>query len=201
MKQNWDSRYSADQFIYGKEPNGFFSSELRKREPGHILLPGEGEGRNAVHAAGAGWMVDAFDQSRVGRDKALAFASDMKVKINFVACPIEEYNFKADFYDAVGLTFFHADVPARKLLHQQVCYALKPGGTVILEAFHKDQLGKNTGGPGSLEMLFDEEIILSDFAALEPVVLENKLVTLNEGPFHQGEASVIRFIGVKKAKT
>jgi hypothetical protein len=68
---------------------------------------------------------------------------------------------------------------------------------VILEAFHKEQLGKNTGGPQSLDLLFDEEMLLSDFAELEPVLLEKQIVTLNEGSFHQGEASVIRFTGVK----
>jgi len=197
MTQFWDSRYTADKFVYGKEPNGFFSSELIKRVPGRILLPGEGEGRNAVFAALSGWVVDAFDQSSVGRDKALAFASASGVQINYVESPLEDFLFQIGCYDVVGLTFFHAHSPDRKFLHQKICQALKPGGTVILEAFHKDQLGKNTGGPGVLEMLFDEEMLLADFAPLEPVLLEKKLVTLNEGPFHQGEASVIRFAGVK----
>ena len=199
MEQFWDDRYSTSQFVYGKEPNGFFAAELSKREPGFILLPGEGEGRNAVHAALSGWEVDAFDQSRVGRDKALAFASSSGVVINYRICPLEEFPFQANYYDVVGLTFFHAHDPYRTYLHKQVCNTLLPGGTVILEAFHKEQLGKNTGGPQSLEMLFDEEMLLSDFAGLEPVLLEKQIVTLNEGPFHQGEASVIRFAGIKPA--
>ena len=161
MKHMWDDRYSTGQYIYGKESNGFFSTELRKRIPGRILLPGEGEGRNAVHAALSGWEVDAFDQS------------------------------------VVGLIFFHAGPDQRNYLHRRVYESLKPCGRVILEAFHKQQLGKNSGGPGSLDLLFDEELILSDFSGLEPVLLEKQIVTLNEGSFHQGEASVIRFTGVK----
>ncbi len=199
MNQFWDDRYSTSRFIYGKEPNLFFSTELGKREPGRILLPGEGEGRNAVYAALSGWEVDAFDQSRVGHDKALAFASTSGVVINYAISLLEEFPFQANIYNVVGLTFFHAHHPARTYLHKQVCRALKPGGTVILEAFHKEQLGKNTGGPGSLELLFDEEMILSDFAGLESVLLEKQIITLNEGPFHQGEASVIRFTGIKPA--
>jgi hypothetical protein len=135
----------------------------------------------------------------VGRDKALAFASSSGVVINYRICPLEEFPFQANYYDVVGLTFFHAHDPYRTYLHKQVCNTLLPGGTVILEAFHKEQLGKNTGGPQSLEMLFDEEMLLSDFAGLEPVLLEKQIVTLNEGPFHQGEASVIRFAGIKPA--
>jgi len=197
MKPFWDERYAASHFVYGQEPNEFLASELSKLNPGRILLPGEGEGRNSVYAAREGWHVDAFDQSRVGRDKALAFASAMGVRIQYRACPLEEFPFQYNYHDLVGLTFFHAPGPERTYLHEQVCNTLKPGGTVILEAFHKEQLGRNTGGPQSLDYLFDEEMLLSDFAGLTPVLLEKKWVILNEGPFHQGEASVIRFTGVK----
>ena len=197
MKHFWDERYSTSPFVYGKEPNGFFSSELEKREPGHILLPGEGEGRNAVHAAQSSWTVDAFDQSSVGREKAISFASEMNVQINYAVCPLEEFDFIPDHYDVVALIYFHAGPSERKYLHRKVGESLKPGGQLILEAFHKEQLGYNTGGPGSLEMLFDEEIIRSDFSGLEPVLLEKQIVALNEGPYHQGEASVIRFTGIK----
>ena len=197
MKHFWDERYSASPFIYGKEPNDFFSSEIEKREPGRILLPGEGEGRNAVHAALSAWTVDAFDQSSVGQHKALAFASESNVQINYAVCPLEEFDFTPKLYDVVALIYFHAGSSEREYLHRKVGESLKPGGQVILEAFHKDQLAYNTGGPGSLEMLFDEDIIRSDFSGLEPVLLEKQILALNEGSFHQGEASVIRFTGIK----
>jgi len=197
MKGMWDDRYSASQFVYGKEPNGFFSAELSKREPGRILLPGEGEGRNAVHAARSGWEVDAFDQSRVGRDKALAYASEVNVQINYEVCPLEEFHFKANQYDVVALVYFHGAQTEREYLHRKAIESLKPGGRLILEAFHKEQLGKSTGGPGSLNMLFDEEMLLSDFTGLKPELIEKQILTLNEGAYHQGEASVIRYTGVK----
>lgn len=197
MNHFWDERYSAAQYVYGKEPNDYFASELNKCEPGRILMPGEGEGRNAVHAARSGWKVDAFDQSPVGREKALAFASEEGVRINYTLSTLEAFPFPANHYDAIGLIFFHAHAPDRRYLHTQAVSAIKPGGTVILEAFHKDQLGKNTGGPGVGEMLFDEDMLLADFAELQPLVLEKQTVWLNEGPFHRGEASVIRFTGIK----
>jgi hypothetical protein len=78
-----------------------------------------------------------------------------------------------------------------------VVESLKPGGRVILEAFHVSQLGNNTGGPGIPELLFTEEIIRSDFARLEPISLEQDRVILEEGAFHRGEAEVIRFVGRK----
>lgn len=197
MKDMWDKRYGTEAYAYGKEPNGFFSAQLEKTAPGQMLLPGEGEGRNAVYAALNGWSVDAFDQSIAGQSKALALASEMGVGINYRVCPMEDFQFLENHYDAVGLIFFHADQAGREFLHRKVIEALKPGGSLFLEAFHKDQIKNNTGGPKSLELLFDEAILLSDFAPLEIQMLEKQQIILNEGPFHQGEASVIRFHGIK----
>ena len=159
MNTFWDERYDTDEYVYGKEPNKFFASEIDKLIPGKILLPGEGEGRNAVYAASMGWSVDAFDQSRVGSEKALLLAKEYGVNINYKVCGIEEFPFTGDYYDAVGLSFFHAPPRLRKMLHQQVLNALKRGGIVILEAFHTSQLGNDTGGPQSPEMFFDKETL------------------------------------------
>ena len=193
----WDKRYGTEDYAYGKEPNSFFSAQLDKIIPGQILFPGEGEGRNAVYAARKGWKVDAFDQSGVGQSKALAFASELDVKINYKVCQLEDFPFKKNHYDALALLFFHADPAGRKLLYRKACESLKPGGSLILEAFHKEQLDKDTGGPKALDMLFDEQTLSSDFPLLETLLLEKQEIELNEGPFHQGLASVIRFHGTK----
>jgi 2-polyprenyl-3-methyl-5-hydroxy-6-metoxy-1,4-benzoquinol methylase len=193
MKQSWDERYNTLEYVYGREPNGFFSEELSKRTPGRLLLPGEGEGRNAVFAALSGWEVDAFDQSQVGRQKALDLAAETGVNITYKLSSLEDFSFVPDSYDAVALIYFHASPVQREYLHLKALESLRPGGIIILEGFHKEQLGRNTGGPGSLDMLFDEAMILSDFSKAEALYLEKNLLELNEGAFHQGEASVIRF--------
>ncbi len=193
----WDKRYGTEDYAYGKEANAFFSAQLDKIVPGQILFPGEGEGRNAVYAARKGWKVDAFDQSGVGQSKALAFASELDVKINYKVCQLEDFPFKENYYDAIALLFFHADPASRKLLHRRAYESLKPGGSLILEAFHKEQIDKDTGGPKALDMLFDEQTLSSDFALLETLLLEKQEIELNDGPFHQGLASVIRFHGIK----
>ncbi|MCK4747739.1 MAG: class I SAM-dependent methyltransferase [Bacteroidales bacterium] len=197
MKEFWDRRYETDQFVYGREPNRFFATEIAKLSPGKILLPGEGEGRNAVHAASLGWNVDAFDQSRVGMEKALGLARETGVRINYTVSTLEEYSYESDQYDVVGLTFVHVIPALRKMLHRQVQRVLKPGGTIILEAFHISQLGNNTGGPPSIELLFDKEMLLKDFSSLEVLLLEEEPVFLNEGSSHQGETNIIRFLGRK----
>ena len=69
MKAFWEDRYSADEFIYGKQPNEYLRIYLDYANPGRLLLPGDGEGRNAVHAAKKGWSVDAFDISEMRTSK------------------------------------------------------------------------------------------------------------------------------------
>lgn len=194
---SWDQRYSSDIYAYGKEANAFFSAQLEHMKPGFLLLPGEGEGRNAVYAAWMGWRVTAFDQSRVGQGKALALASEFKVEISYRVSSLADFHFSRAFYDAVGLFFFHTDPESRKYLHQEVIRTLKPGGKLILEAFHKEQIRNNTGGPRSPEMLFDERMLAADFISLETQLLEKKNIILDEGPFHQGAAEIIRYTGIK----
>jgi SAM-dependent methyltransferase len=193
----WDNRYSTQSYVYGKNPNGFFATQLEKSAPGNILLPGEGEGRNAVYAASKGWSVDAFDQSSEGREKAFGLASENNIRINYRVCRLEDFHFKPDHYDFVALIFMHLANSDREYLHRKVCESLKPGGTLILEAFHKDQMKKDTGGPKSLDLLFDKTSLRADFESIDTLLLEKQEVLLEEGAFHHGLASVIRFIGKK----
>ena len=44
----WDDRYSQPEYVYGVKPNEFFAEQIQKLTPGEIILPCEGEGRNAV---------------------------------------------------------------------------------------------------------------------------------------------------------
>lgn len=52
MKDFWNERYATDVYAYGTEPNAYFKACLDTiPKPGRLLLPAEGEGRNAVYAA------------------------------------------------------------------------------------------------------------------------------------------------------
>ena len=54
MNSFWNDRYSEAEFVYAEAPNIYFAEELGKLKPGTIILPCDGEGRNAVHAARQG---------------------------------------------------------------------------------------------------------------------------------------------------
>lgn len=198
MNNMWDTRYSTEEFVYGRDPNVFFARSLGPLKPGKLLLPGEGEGRNAVYAANLGWEVEAFDQSKVGAEKAKSLAGEMGLDISYKVCDIQGFPFKEGSYDAVGLIYFHAPPPLRKELHRRVVESLKTGGRVILEGFHTSQMGRDSGGPQNLDLLYNREILEEDFKGLEIDVLEEIEVDLDEGLFHGGPAKVVRFMGTKK---
>ncbi len=203
MENFWNLRYKQDEFAYGKEPNVYFKNAIAKLNlSGKILLPAEGEGRNAIYAAKKGWQVLAFDTSKEGKNKALTLAKNEHVKIKYKVGELDSLNLAKNSFDAIALIYAHFPTKVRPQLHQQLVELLKPNGYLILEGFSKNHLAyraknPNVGGPDSLEMLFSKTDILNDFKALKIIEIAETQIQLNEGRFHNGVGSVIRFIGQK----
>jgi hypothetical protein len=59
------------------------------------------------------------------------------------------------------------------------------------------QIGKPSGGPTDPAMLFTEEQLRNDFAGLSDIVVREVDTYLDEGPYHQGPASLIEMMGCK----
>ncbi|KAF5038229.1 hypothetical protein DSECCO2_556490 [anaerobic digester metagenome] len=197
MKEHWDERYSAESYMYGTHPNAWFAAKLEGLTPGRLLLPADGEGRNAVYAAQKKWDVTAFDQSVEGRKKALKLAAGRSVNIVYNIHDLTEFTGEKDHFDAIALIFVHMPDDIRQKVHHKLMESLKPGGHLILEAFTKAQLHKNTGGPRQEHLLYECEQIKQDFNALELIERSELTVHLDEGPLHSGEASVIRLFARK----
>ncbi|MCK9424594.1 MAG: class I SAM-dependent methyltransferase [Ignavibacteriaceae bacterium] len=198
MKEMWNDRYASDTFIFGTKPNEFFKMQLDTLPSGKLLLFGEGEGRNAVYAASIGWDTVALDWSEKAKEKALTFAKQNNVLIeyhvgNFLEIPIESNSF-----DAVALIYIHLVEETRERLHKKAIESLKPGGTIIFEAFEQDQLGRTSGGPQNIALLYSLENIVNDFQDLDFKYFAKETLQLDEGDGHRGEAFVIRFTGIKK---
>lgn len=198
MSEFWDDRYRSDEYVYGLEPNEFFKEAIDDHKPGKILLPADGEGRNSVYAAIKGWKVDAFDFSRNAVKKALELAGKNKVKINCYIDELENLSSNKNSYDAIALIFVHLTPALRKIVHKNIVNLLKPGGILILEAFEKEQINNDTGGPKNIEMLFSKEELESDFQNLEIDFIEQAVNNINVGKYHTGKSDVIRLIGHKR---
>jgi SAM-dependent methyltransferase len=194
IEEFWDQRYSEPGFAYGMEPNAFFAEVLASLPPGRLLLPGEGEGRNATHAAGHGWDVTAFDQSIIARDKALAWADSLDLKMDYQQANLEEYSCQNPVFDLIAIIYIHLLPEIRHRFHRQLAACLKPGGKIILECFHKNQLRYGTGGPTTDALLYHENDLRSDFKHLEIALCEEMVLNLTEGKYHAGKSSVVRLI-------
>ncbi len=202
-KKKWDERYKEEAYVYGTEPNEFFKEWLPKFKAGKILMPADGEGRNGVYAAIQGWAVTSFDLSEVGKQKALNLARKCKVTINYLVGDFEELSIEKEQFNAIGLIYAHVAATKKQQLHHKMNNVLKPGGVIILEAFSKSHLqysekNAKVGGPKELEMLYSKKEILADFKGYHLLFLEEQEITLNEGTYHTGTGSVIRFAGIKK---
>lgn len=196
-KQFWDDRYSSGNYIYGTQPNRFFKNQLDELKPGRLLLPAEGEGRNAIYAARKGWRVDAFDISEKGRKKALELAKRNHVTINYTISKYENFEIDVQSYDAIALVYAHLHKSNRRDIHRKLVEGLKPGGHLILEAFSKEQLGNDSGGPQDLDMLYDLDELRIDFEEFQIIYADSKEIELQEGLHHEGTANAIRILAIK----
>jgi cyclopropane fatty-acyl-phospholipid synthase-like methyltransferase len=205
MKDMWDNRYSGDEYAYGILPNVFFKYAIDKYDfTGSILLPAEGEGRNAVYAARKGLNVTAFDISIEGKKKALQLAKKENVEINYEVGNLLELALINQQYDYAALIYAHFSPTILSTYYKKIAELIKPGGYIILEGFSTGHLAlrmKNpkVGGPDKLEMLFSEDTIVRDFPDFEISHLEEVKIELKEGQFHNGTGKVIRFVGKKRA--
>ena len=198
MKQFWNERYADNTFAYGKEPNQFLKENIHLLPKGNILFVAEGEGRNAVFAAKEGFQVSAFDYSESGKQKALALAQEHNVTVDYLVSDVLELSYEKESFEVLVFVFTHFPAEIRKEAHLKLLQLLKPSGSILFEAFGKEQLNYTSGGPKDIDMLFSEEEVKNEFPAISFDSLSTEKIVLDEGPFHQGEGVVVRFIGTKK---
>lgn len=191
----WDQQFAVEGYKYGTAPNAFLTEQAHRLAPhSKVLVPGDGEGRNGVWLAGQGHQVTALDASTVGLQKAKALALDRGVSVQLLQADLADW--QADsLFDAVVLTYVHLPPGLRPHAHRRLAQALRPGGVLILEAFHPLQLGHPSGGPKQTDMLYTLDMLREDFSGLvEDAWAQECETALHEGPGHQGSAAVTRYV-------
>lgn len=199
----WDERYFGSEYVYGEQPNNYLKEQLEKLPVGHILFVGEGEGRNAVYAAGLGWKVSAYDISAEGKKKAQQLADRHSVQIDYRVGELHDVNFEKEQFDVIVLIFVHFPEDERASIHRALSDYLHPGGMLILEAFSKNHtryqaVNPNAGGPKDIAMLYSVDDLKNDFRHFKIIELKETEVYLSEGTYHNGLSAVVRFTGRKK---
>lgn len=197
MKDFWNERYAESEFVYGTEPNKFFADQLELLEPGKIILPADGEGRNAIYAAQKGWDVQAVDYSKSGKEKALKLASEKGVEIKYDLSDLTEYDFGEEIYGAAAFIYVHLPRSIIKDVYRNVIRSLKPGAKVIVEVYSVNQLGRDSGGPKDERVLYTKEKLRELLSGTDIEWMEEIEIDLSEGKYHVGKAMVIRAVAQK----
>jgi hypothetical protein len=196
----WDRRFGLDEYAYGRKPNQWLKSRIEKMIPdshARALFPADGEGRNAVWAAAKGWNAEVFDLSKEGKKKCLQLAKEHDVTVGYQVDDLVLRSFDNEEYDLIACSWFHTPSVIRKRHMPRMLHSLKPGGHFVMEGYHKSQFPLTSGGPKSLDLLFDLDEILAEMTGeqapqMRVIHASVETTNLNESKLHRGDAWVVR---------
>lgn len=190
----WDERYSTEEYAYGTKANAFLKSHANSLPKGKVLSLAEGEGRNAVFLAKAGYQVTAVDGSAVGLAKAEKLAKQNDVELELIHADLTQFDMGENAWHGIISIFFPLSAEFRKPLHSKVMRALKPGGVYLLEAYTQKQVQYGTGGGKNAELMQDKQSLSEELKGLEFKHLQELERDVVEGEYHTGLASVVQLI-------
>lgn len=193
----WNARYSTEEYVYGTTPNDFLLEMSHYIKGANVLCLAEGEGRNAVYLAREGYNVFAVDASVVGLEKAENLADESYVNINIQVADLADYEIAPETWDGIVSVFCHLPPKVRKALHRKVVAGLKPGGVLILEAYHPKQLTFKTGGPPEAALMMSLDELKEEFDGLEFYHDAELDREVSEGRLHTGIGAVVQLVAIK----
>ena len=169
----WNRILTAEKPAFNTQPNAFLVEMVKGRLPGAALDVGMGQGRNALYLAQQGWSVTGFDPADKAVAQANANAAKLGVKLTTVVQGSEDFDFGESRWDLIVLSY----VTVRDIT-DRVVRALKPGGIVVVEAFHRDVTRQRPVGGG---VVFDSNELLTLFAKLRVLRYEDADATSDFG--------------------
>jgi len=197
-KEHWDNSFSDKDFVYGETENEFINHKSNIiRQHSKIGCFAEGEGRNAVYLATLGHDVTAYDQSAVGLEKTNKLASQHNVNVKTAEIDLTKEKVESNQFDAAIMVFGHVPKADQQFLMESMIDSAKPGGHVIFEVYSKDQLAYQTGGPKSIDMLYDPTDILNWINDYKCIHFYYGEAERHEGKRHIGLGHVIQVV-IKK---
>jgi SAM-dependent methyltransferase len=184
--ERWNRILTAPKPLFNTGPNAFVIEMTKGLKPGRSLDVGMGQGRNTIFLAQQGWDSVGFDPA----DRAVASARErakaLGVKITTSVVGEEQFDWGDSQWDLIVLSY----VGAREFV-QKVARALRPGGMVIVEAFHRDAMKSGPIGP---PVVFETNELPRLFDGLRVIRYED---TDAIGDFGLEHTRVVRLAAVK----
>jgi hypothetical protein len=196
-RSRWEERYRQPQEpFYGRDPSPFLRRSLPLLPPpGRCLDAAGGEGRNAAFLAALGWRVLLADVALAGvaRARNRERPDTKRVRWNCAACVRRPRRLAA-----ATRTRIPRPAPGRQLprprpgrLRRRAAAA---GRSATGRGFAKEQLGRSSGGPQDLDLLWGSNELLRAAAGLRVLWYEDRLTADDDNPRHRGEKWVVRLI-------
>lgn len=182
----WNRILTSPTPRFNTSPNAFLVEMTKGRAPGRSLDVGMGQGRNTIYLAQQGWDSAGFDPAEQAVEAARAEASRLGVRITTSVAKAEDFDWGESKWDLIVLSYVGArDHVAR------VVRALRPGGMVVVEGYHRDVLRQHPVGGA---VVFDSNELPTLFAALRIVRYED---TMAVSDFGLERAPVVRLAAVR----
>ena len=140
----WDAAYMTDTPSFRQEPNGFLASVIEGVEPGRALDVGMGQGRNTLFLARQGWRTSGFDVSEAGVSQAIRQASEEGLEIEAVVESFSEFDWGEEQWDLIVVAYF----PFLRQSLAPMLKSLRPGGSIVVEAYQAEAALDRPPGPG-----------------------------------------------------
>lgn len=195
MGNQWHERFGSEKYVYGEEPNQFIEAQAYRLEKGKkIVAFAEGEGRNAVYLARKGLIVTAYDYALNGLKKTEALAERFDVQVKTEQKDLIHDSVPIEKFDAAIMVFGHFAKNDQKNVFDKLVSAVKPGGLIMLEVYSEEQVRYGTGGPKTVDMLYDPSDLLNwikGYNVLHFFYGEQQRV---EGDLHTGVGHVVQVI-------
>jgi 2-polyprenyl-3-methyl-5-hydroxy-6-metoxy-1,4-benzoquinol methylase len=194
----WDIRFDTDEYVYGKDPNVFLSENSNSFSGKNILSLGEGEGRNAVYLAKCGFNVTAVDSSIVALEKTQKLALENGVSLTTICEDLANFTIGCQKWDGIISIFCHLPPDLRSKILKNSVAALGQNGIFLLEAYTKDQLNYNTGGPRVAALMMSLQQLKCDLNGLDIIHGVELKRKIKEGRLHCGTGAVVQVLAVKR---
>jgi 2-polyprenyl-3-methyl-5-hydroxy-6-metoxy-1,4-benzoquinol methylase len=175
---------TAQKPRFNTKPNAFLMEMVKDRKPGTALDVGMGQGRNSIWLAQQGWDVTGFDPAEKAVTLARENARKLAVNLKTEVVRMEDFDFGERRWDLILLSYVGGrgmtDVLQR---------ALKPGGVLVIEAFHRD--ATRSGSIGG-DVVFDTGELPSLFPQFRVARYEEPIA---DADFGQVTVRVVRYCG------